>query len=218
MSKPNEKKAEQLVDDLLESFRQDNTTTLRGSVSLQDEPDVRLEIDFTGMDSPEDGAAILSIIISIMGTMFNSSFTGFARAAHEDMLPELIRHMEKHNDDIQSKHIAFVKRLIEPMFQSIEDKDNKASFDEVRLPFNIRNTAHAMAALGMVMYTAGQNSTALDFDTGYKATLARTIQAAMKNAGVVPNVGSVNKIIGLAVDDAIKGVKAHHEQRTQKGD
>lgn len=222
--------SEEVVTALLESFKENAPSndvheegTHASSMFLNDKPLGPTEMqDFSVLETPDDMAAVTSILVSCLATIVGSTFTGFARSIKEDMYPQLAKQLKK-SGHVTDEHIKFVKTLIDQPLREMIKQDDKSiqKGGRAKLPFDIEDLLVNVLAFGMAMHNLGKLNGTLKFETGMKHAMFKLLNNSLKSAGVEPHQGTLDETLTIYIDKAVSATKKLYEEknaRTEAGD
>lgn len=220
---PNRKTSKELVDSFLEEFTSEKPTLNHGThtsaMYLGDKLMGEVEQqDFSVLQTPDDMAAVTSILVSCLATAVGSSFTGFARAILEDMYPQLSAKLLEGEGNVTKEHVQFVKMLISQPLKQIRDADDKAVTrgEATKLPVNIEDLLSNVMAFGMAMHELGKHKANLKFETGMKQTMYKLLNNSLKNAGVAPGEGTLDSVLAKYIDRVVDASKDTYEKKNEQ--
>lgn len=218
MTDPN-KKAEEMVSALLDSFKDEPT---KSKVILKNKADT-FELNMKDIGSEDDISAILTVLMSFIGTVMASTFTGFTGAIRKDLLGSLADTlMNDSKVGVQQKHVDFVNNLLKHPMDRLIEEDENAEFETIKLPMNIMNAARHALAFGVAMHRLGATGEPLKFEAGLQRALTRVLNGAMGDTGVQLHAGTMDETIDRAVIHAISMLRPHEggtdERQPEKSD
>lgn len=204
---------QQLLDEAAKNDR--NKVTIR-QVSTPDDSAVstqlpEIELSAEELESPEDAAALLSILVSVLATILGSTFTGFTRAARDDMLPNLGKELMHKTTSVKPEHYEFAIRLLRPAMDAIVKDDEAKTLDQIIMPMNLNNAVLTLLSFGMAMHRIGKNGGELHYNTGLKAALHKATNKLLSGTGVITGEGTLDHFIHKAIDKHVADAKRIHE-------
>lgn len=206
------RKAEEVVKDLLESFRAEDAPiveTRRTEVRTASH-------DFVGMATPEDMAAICSIFMSLFGTAVSSTISGYADNMLNTAWPHIRKEMLGHYG-VEEKHLKLVHELIEGPIRDIAREDMHRPPSEQRVPIALEQSVDTMIQFGLAMFTLGKQQKPLNFG-GFKAALYKCIMRMLAAGGIDPNKGTVSDRVRELVIETVDRFRKEEAIRKDFGE
>lgn len=207
------KKANDFVNDFLEALKESAPPTA-GKVTFRnpDNPsDVIVEQSFDAISSPEDLSAVMSVLMSCLGTVVRSTFTGYARAVRDEMLPKVCEELMATGAAVNQGHVDFATNLIQVPLNQLIKEDDKTPLDAIRLPMQVDAAVKNLLSFGLAMYRLGANNSELKFETGLQQALFKAMNNFIKGSGIELNKGTLSETLMTIIRKHVAAAKLLHE-------